>query len=161
MAKQIRLTQEDAEKAAADYFTAEHELLRIKSEKQLAIQAIEDKYRNEENEAKAKAETAKATLQTYSEANREKLLVGKAKSFEIGRVSIGWRVSKGSLTVLDGKSWDDVLQQAKQTLPDYVKVTESLEKDKILKDIEAIGEKLNTVGLKVEVAENIILKLKD
>jgi phage host-nuclease inhibitor protein Gam len=162
MAKEVKFTSIDADKAAKEFFESQHELLKLNSEKNLAIHEVEESFKEETTAAQARLDAAEAILRKYCNDNKSTLLVGKAKSGVLGRVQYSFKDNKGSLVIIEeDKTWKDVLELVKEKLPDYVMSVDTLEKDKLLKDCNSIGEKLAACGLKVKSSETLSFKLKD
>ena len=161
MAKEVKVTRSDFEKAASDFFEATHEIQKINAEKALEVQAIEKEFEEELRVAKTKQEVSETTLSKFALANKDLLLTGKSKTAEVGRVKVSFRSGSGKLVLVEGTDWDAVLAKAKEELPDYVRTVEEIEKDKIIKDCDLLKDKLEVCGLKVETEEKVSFKLKD
>ncbi len=161
MAKEVKLIRSDFEKAAGDYFEATHELSKINAEKALKMQLIEKEYEEQIRVEQTKLEVSESTMSKYAKDNKDLLLTTKSKSAQVGRVVFSFRSGKPKLVLLGETKWEDVTAKAKELLPDYVRQIDDLEKDKILKDADALKEKLEAIGVKVASEEVLSFKLKD
>ncbi len=159
--KAAKLTAQEAEQAASDFFEAENELLNLETEKQKEILAIQNKYTELANAASAKSKAAEKTLATYCKKNRATLLTGDAKSGTIGRIVYAFKFNKGKLEPTENSTWESVLAAVESKLPDYVRTTIELDKLRLLADAETMSETFAEIGLKVVKKEHFTLSLKD
>ncbi len=159
--KVVKLTFDDANQAAADYFEAENELQRLEAEKQLKILDIQKLYGEFQDAEKEKIKVASAQLKTYCTKNRGLLLTGSEKSGTIGRVVFSFKYNKGKLVTTGEHTWEGVLAAVEEKLPDYVRRTVELDKARLLDDADTMTETLEKLGIAVEKKEHFSLKLKD
>jgi phage host-nuclease inhibitor protein Gam len=161
MAKEVKVTRSDFEKAAGEYYEASHEISSINAAKSLKIHEIEKEFEEQLRIAKTKKEVSESAMTKFCTDNKDLLLTTKSKTGEVGRVKYSFRTGSGKLVLLDGSTWETVLEKAKAELPDYVRQVEEIEKDKIIKDFDLLKERLGTIGVKVEKEDTIGFKLKD
>lgn len=76
--------------------------------------------------------------------------------------TIGFRTGTPKLKTLKGFTWASALQLVKEFLPDFIRRTEEIAKDKMLADRESEGmtEKLSKCGITVAQDETFFVEPK-
>ena len=131
------VTRESADEAFAVYAKADAQSAKITADIELQCAKIREKYASKLAELEGEKEKAFDTLQAYALENQTELF-SKKKSLEMAHGVIGFRTGTPKLKTLKGFTWASALQLVKEFLPDYVRQTEELAKDKMLADREAM-----------------------
>ena len=100
-------------------------------------------------------------VQTYATENKEELFQ-KRKSVESAHGIFGFRTGTPKLKTLKGFTWGAVLNLCKEYLPDYVRATYEVAKDKLLadRDNEDVNQHFEKVGIMVSQDETFYLEPK-
>jgi phage host-nuclease inhibitor protein Gam len=98
-------------------------------------------------------------VQAYADAHPE--LFARAKSVEFVHATIGFRTGTPKLAKLRAFTWATVLELVREKLPAYLRVSEEVNKEKLLADREALGEDgLRAVGVAARQDETFFIKAK-
>jgi phage host-nuclease inhibitor protein Gam len=124
-----------------------------------AITKIREKYADELEELAKIQEEAFEYVKTYAEENQESLFT-KKKSLETVHGVIGFRTGTPALKTEKGFTWASVLLLVKNTLPQYVRTKEEVNKEALLADRDELGVKMKQVGVRVEQEETFFIDLK-
>lgn len=127
------VTRETAELAFAEFATADAKLQHLTSEMDIEITHIREKYAGELSELSNTREKNFGILQAYATENKEELF-SKRKSVESSHGVFGFRTGTPKLKNLKGFTWAAVTNLCKELLPDYVRTSVELAKDKLLAD---------------------------
>ena len=89
-------------------------------------------------------------------------LFSKKKSLESAHGVIGFRTGNPKLKNLKGYTWASVTNLAKEFLPEYIRITEELAKDKLLADREVpeVAELFPKIGVTVVQEESFYVEPK-
>jgi len=100
-------------------------------------------------------------VQTYALENKEELF-SKRKSVESAHGVFGFRTGTPKLKTLKGFTWPAVVNLCKEFLPDYVRTTYEVAKDKLLadRDKEEVRNHFVDVGVMVAQDETFYLEPK-
>lgn len=139
MAKRVKktvitgMTAVEAEEAFAAYSKADAQQSKITAEIELACARIREKYQDRLTTLQAEKEAAFDRLQAYATENQEELFA-KKKSLEMTHGVIGFRTGTPKLKTAKGFTWAACLTLVKEILPEYVRITEEIAKDRMLAD---------------------------
>lgn len=122
-----------AEDAFAAYVKARAELAKLTADMELACTRIREKYQERLAALSTEMDEKFETLLAYAGENREQLFA-KKKSHDMAHGTIGYRIGMPKLKTIKGFTWASALQLAKEFLPEYVRTTEEVAKDKLLAD---------------------------
>ena len=89
-------------------------------------------------------------------------LFSKKKSLEMVHGTIGFRTGTPKLKTLKGFTWASALQLVKEFLPDFIRSTEEIAKDKLLADREdeTVAANLGRCGITVVQDESFYVEPK-
>lgn len=155
------VTREQADAAFAQYVKATAQSEKITAEIELQCAKIREKYASQLATLNSDAEQAFDTLQSYATENQAELFT-KKKSLEMAHGTIGFRTGTPKLKTLKGFTWASALQLVKEFLPNFIRKTEEIAKDKMLADRESEGmvEKLSKCGITVVQDETFFVEPK-
>ena len=167
MAKRVKktiisgVTREQADAAFAQYAKAVAQSEKITAEIELQCAKIREKFANQLAALNDDAEQAFDTLQSFATENQAELF-SKKKSLEMAHGIIGFRTGTPKLKTLKGFTWASALLLVKEFLPDFIRKTEEIAKDKMLADRESEGmvEKLSKCGITVAQDETFFVEPK-
>ena len=120
--------------------------------------AADAKVQNVLNAAKEKSFEV---LQAFAVENREELF-SKKKSVESAHGVFGFRTGTPKLKNLKGFTWAAVTNLVKELMPDYIRTSEELAKDKLLADRELpeVAEYFPKIGVQVVQEETFYVEPK-
>lgn len=155
------VTREQADAAFAQYAKATAQSEKITAEIELQCAKIREKYASQLATLNSESEQAFDTLQSFATENQAELFT-KKKSLEMAHGTIGFRTGTPKLKTLKGFTWASALQLVKEFLPDFIRKTEEIAKDKMLADRESEGmtEKLSKCGITVAQDETFFVEPK-
>ena len=133
------VSKEAAEEAFATYAKADAERAKITAEIELKCAQIREKHQDRLSQLQATQDEAFDTLQAYATENQPELF-SKKKSLEMVHGTIGFRTGTPKLKTLKGFTWASALQLVKEFLPTFIRITEEIDKSRLLseRDSEAL-----------------------
>lgn len=145
MAKRVKKTvisgvsAAEAEAAFAAYSKADAQQSKITAEIELGCAKLREKHQEKLSALQSEKETAFETLQAYAMENQAELF-SKKKSLEMVHGTIGFRTGTPKLKTLKGFTWASALQLVKEFLPTFIRITEEIDKSRLLseRDSEAL-----------------------
>jgi phage host-nuclease inhibitor protein Gam len=168
------ITSEQMEQAFADYAKADARQQKITAEMDVAMTKIREKWQDELAKLAVTKDNAFDILQAYALENRDELFT-KRKSLETTHGTIGFRTGTPKLKTLKGFTWASVLTLVKKLLPDYVRTSEEVNKEKLLNDrnteipsddpeateqVSKLKEKMKECGIQVVQDETFFVEPK-
>lgn len=157
------VTSAQSEQAFTDFATADARIAKINADMDVQITKIRDKYAEELEKLKVDRDAAFDVMQIYATENRD-ILFAKKKSVETVHGTYGFRLGTPKVEKLKGFTWDACAKLAKAFLPDYVRTTEELAKDKLLADYKDMAaettNKLPDIGIKITQSETFYVERK-
>lgn len=155
------VTREAADEAFATYAKADAQAAKITADIELQCAKIREKYASKLAELDAERTKAFDTLQSFATENQAELF-SKKKSLEMAHGVIGFRTGTPKLKTLKGFTWASALQLVKEFLPDYLRQTEGIAKDKLLadRDVENMVPQMNKCGIQVAQDETFYVEPK-
>lgn len=155
------ITREEAERAFADFAEADAKVCNITAKMDLEMTKIREKYADQLAELNEVKEKSFNIVETYAIENKEELFQ-KRKSVESAHGIFGFRTGTPKLKTLKGFTWASVLNLCKEYLPEYVRTTYEVAKDKLLadRDKEEVSEQFEKVGILVAQDESFYLEPK-
>ncbi|MHC8416655.1 host-nuclease inhibitor Gam family protein [Bacteroides hominis] len=156
-----RVTREQAEQAFAEFAAADAKFQNLTSKMDLEITQIREKYADrlaELGEVKARSFDV---MQSFAVENKEELFA-RRKSMESAHGVFGFRTGTPKLKNLRGFTWAAVTNLVKELLPDYIRVSEELAKDRLLADREKaeVAELFPRIGVQVVQDETFYVEPK-
>lgn len=156
-----RVTREQAEQAFAEFAAADAKFQNLTSKMDLEITQIREKYADrlaELGEVKARSFDV---MQSFAVENKEELFA-RRKSLESAHGVFGFRTGTPKLKNLRGFTWAAVTNLVKELLPDYIRVSEELAKDRLLADRERaeVAEFFPRIGVQVVQDETFYVEPK-
>ncbi len=140
------VSREAADEAFATYAKSDVQIQKINADIELQCAKIREKYADRLAILTTEKEQAFDTLQAFATENQAELF-SKKKSLDMAHGTIGFRTGTPKLKTLKGFTWPSALQLVKEFLPDYVRQTWDIAKDKLLADREScVQEPGNPLG---------------
>ncbi|WP_315547245.1 host-nuclease inhibitor Gam family protein [Prevotella koreensis] len=127
------VTREAADDAFATYAKSDAQIQKINADIELQCAKIREKYADKLSVLTCEKEQAFDTLQSFATENQAELFT-KKKSLDMVHGVIGFRTGTPKLKTVKGFTWASALQLVKRFLPDYIRQTEDIAKDKLLAD---------------------------
>ena len=127
------VTKDQAEEAFAVYAKAKAEQAKINAEIELQCARVREKHQEKLSQLTELQEGMFEVLQTYALENQDELFT-KKKSLEMVHGLIGFRTGTPKLKTLKGFTWASSLQLVKEFLPDFIRSTEEIAKDRLLSE---------------------------
>ena len=155
------ITRDEAEKAFAEFAAADAKVCSITAKMDLEMTKIREKYADQLAELNEVKEKNFDIVQTYATENKEELFQ-KRKSVESAHGVFGFRTGTPKLKTLKGFTWGAVLNLCKEYLPDYVRATYEVAKDRLLadRDNEDVNQHFEKVGVMVAQDETFYMEPK-
>lgn len=155
------VTRESADEAFGRFASCDSEIAKITAEIELQCTKIREKYAPKLAALDTARQLAFDTLNSYAVENKDTLFT-KKKSLEMAHGTIGFRTGTPKLKTLKGFTWAKALPLVKEWLPEYIRKTEEVAKDKLLADRDSVidfdgGEAKLTVAMArcgIEVAQD-------
>lgn len=150
-----KYTLEEAGEIMKQYVKADQELTKKENELAKKTNDLKAKYADGMAEASKSKSEAEAWLTAFAEANTD--LFEDVKKLEIGSGEIGYRTGKPKVTFTDDEQ--TVFKQLKKFIPGAIKVTESIDKAKIIADRKELDDKvLAKCAIEIVQEENFYVK---
>ena len=130
------VSREAADEAFATYAKNDAQLQKINADIELQCAKIREKYADKLATLTEEKDKAFDTLQAFATENQAELF-SKKKSLDMAHGTIGFRTGTPNLKTLKGFTWASALELVKEFLPDYVRQTWDIAKDKLLADRDA------------------------
>ena len=127
------VSREAADEAFATYAKSDAQLQKINADIELQCAKYREKYADKIATLSEERDKAFDTLQAFATENQAELFT-KKKSLDMAHGVIGFRTGTPKLKTLKGFTWASALQLVKRFLPDYIRQTEEIAKDKMLAD---------------------------
>lgn len=158
---QSGVSREQAEQAFADFAAADAKSVNLTSKMDIEITHIREKYADRLAELSATKEKNFDIMQSYALENKEELF-SKKKSIESAHGVFGFRTGTPKLDKLKGFTWAAVTNLCKEYLPDYIRTTEELAKNKLLDDRgnPEVAECFPKIGVQVVQEETFYVEPK-
>lgn len=131
------VTRDGADEAFGRFAKADSELTKISAEMELECTKIREKYAPKIAALETARDLAFDTLNSYAVENKDTLF-SKKKSLDMAHGTIGFRTGTPKLKTLKGFTWQKALPLVKELLPEYIRTTQEVAKDKLLADRDTI-----------------------
>ena len=144
------VSREAADEAFATYAKNDAQLQKINADIELQCAKIREKYADKLATLTEEKDKAFDTLQAFATENQAELF-SKKKSLDMAHGTIGFRTGTPKLKTLKGFTWASALELVKEFLPDYVRQTWDIAKDKLLadRDAEEMMSRMAKCGMQV------------
>lgn len=156
-------TQEEALAAMNEYAELQAHIEKVESQKKLDLMKVENKYSERLADMTTRRDDLEQVVFNYVQANRDQLFDGKKKSTAFGVGTVGVKLNRAKLELVDGATWDGAMKYWKKVNPDYVRMKEDLDKTSILKAFkDAEGDDLAILqagGLQIIQEEEVYIKI--
>ena len=154
------ITLEQAEIAFSEFATADAKVQNIQSKMDMEITRIRDKYADALEQQDIKEKNFEI-MQTFATEHREELF-SRRKSYESAHGTFGFRTGTPKLKNIKGFTWASVTNLVKEFLPEYIRVSEELAKDRLLadRDKEEVAEQLSKCGMTIVQDETFYVEPK-
>lgn len=155
------VTREQYEQAFADFAMADAKAQSLTAKMDQEMTRIREKYADQLAELNETKDKSFEVMQTFAMENKDALF-SKKKSLESAHGVIGFRTGNPKLKNLKGYTWASVINLAKEFLPEYIRTTEELAKDKLLDDREVpeVAELFPKIGVTVVQEESFYVEPK-
>lgn len=155
------VSREQYEQAFADFAMADAKAQSLTAKMDQEMTKIREKYTDQLAELNETKDRSFEVMQTYATENKDTLF-SKKKSLESAHGIIGFRTGNPKLKNLKGYTWASVTNLAKEFLPEYIRTTEELAKDKLLADREVpeVAELFPKIGVIVVQDESFYVEPK-
>ncbi len=155
------VTKEMAETAFAEFAIADAKVQGITAKMDGEMTRIREKYADTLSELNEAKDKAFEVMQTYAMENKDVLFV-KRKSVESAHGVFGFRLGTPKLKNMKGFTWVAVTNLVKELLPEYIRTSEELAKDKLLSDRENpdVAEMFPRIGVQVIQEETFFVEPK-
>ncbi len=155
------VSREEADQAFAQYAKAAAQSEKITADIELQCAKIREKYAARLAELDGEKEQAFDTLQSFAIENQAELFT-KKKSLEMAHGTIGFRTGTPKLKTLKGFTWASAMQLVKEFLPQYVRQSEEIAKDRLLadRDVEDMQPQMAKCGITVTQDETFYVEPK-
>ena len=127
------VTREQADEAFAAYAKASAEYDKLSADLELKAAQLREKYADRLSGLGAEGEERVGRMQAWATEHRSELF-GKRKSLDTVHGTLGFRTGTPKLKTTKGFTWAIALEKVKQYLPQYIRTTEEVAKDKLLAD---------------------------
>lgn len=127
------ISREQAEQAFAEFAAADAKAQHLTSRMDIEMTRIREKYADQLAELSAAKEKNFDILQAFAVENKEALF-SKRKSMESAHGVFGFRTGTPKLKNLKGFTWAAVTNLCRELLPQYIRTSEELAKDRLLAD---------------------------
>lgn len=155
------VTREQYEQAFAEFAMADAKVQSLTARMDQEMTKIREKYADQLAELAETKDRTFEVMQTYATENKDTLF-SKKKSLESAHGVIGFRTGTPKLKNLKGFTWASVTNLCKEFLPQYIRTTEELAKDKLLADrvIPGVAELFPKIGIQVVQDESFYVEPK-
>lgn len=155
------VSREQYEQAFADFAMADAKAQSLTARMDQEMTKIREKYADQLAELNDVKDRSFEVMQTYAMENKDTLF-GKKKSLESTHGIIGFRTGTPKLKNMRGYTWAAVTNLCKEFLPQYIRTTEELAKDKLLadRDIPEIAAEFAHIGVQVVQEESFYVECK-
>ncbi|MFR5958702.1 MAG: host-nuclease inhibitor Gam family protein [Bacteroides stercoris] len=157
------ISREQAEQAFADFAAADAKVQNLTSKMDLEMTRIREKYAWTMlgRTGSPTKEKNFDIMQAYAVENKEELFSRK-KSLESAHGVFGFRTGTPKLKNLKGFTWAAVTNICKELLPQYIRTTDELAKDKLLADRDnpEVAEYFPKIGVQVVQEETFYVEPK-
>lgn len=154
------ITMDEAAGIMADYAKIDASIRKMNAEQDIAIAKIREK--NQDKLAKLGNEKKEAVEKLEYFARNSPELFTKRKSFEFAHGIIGMRTGTPALKILKGFTWASVLNMTKSLLPEYIRMKEEIDKERMIMDreLEDVLQKMKECGVQVVQEESFYVDAK-
>lgn len=167
MAKRVKktvvagVTRETAEQAFADYAAADARCQVLTGKMDQEMTRIREKYADQLAGLAEVKERNFDIIQAFAMEHKDELFTRK-KSMESAHGVFGFRTGTPKLKNLKGFTWAAVTNLCKELLPQYIRVSEELAKDKLLadRDVEEVAGLFPKIGVQVVQEETFYIEPK-
>lgn len=155
------VTREQYEQAFANFAMADAKIQSLTAKMDQEMTKIREKYADQLAELNLTKDSSFEVMQTFAVENKDVLFV-KKKSLESAHGIIGFRTGNPKLKNMKGFTWAAVTNLCKEFLPQYIRTTEELAKDKLLadRDITEVAAMFSTIGVQVVQEESFYVEPK-
>ncbi len=155
------INREQAEQAFADFAAADAKVQNLTSKMDIEMTRIREKYADQLVELETKKGEAFDLMQAYAVENKDELF-SKKKSVESAHGVFGFRTGTPKPKNLKGFTWAAVTNLCKELLPSYIRITEELNRQKLLDDrgLPKVAEYFPKIGVQVVQEESFFVEPK-
>lgn len=155
------INREQAEQAFADFAAADAKVQNLTSKMDIEMTRIREKYADQLAELETKKGEAFDLMQAYAVENKDELF-SKKKSVESAHGVFGFRTGTPKLKNLKGFTWAAVTNLCKELLPSYIRITEELNRQKLLDDrgLPKVAKYFPKIGVQVVQEESFFVEPK-
>lgn len=158
----VGITREKAEEALGLFAKANAQLAKVNAEIELQCAKLREKQADIIESLSEIREENFAILEAFANENKGEFFTTK-KSLEMLHGKIGFRTGTPKLKTLKGFTWASVLQLVREFMPNYIRTSEEVSKEKLLADryFEGMEEKMAKIGVQVVQDESFFVEPKN
>lgn len=155
------VTREQMEEAFGQYALADAEVQSITASMDQQFVAIREQHAERLAVLEEQKSKALEVMQVFATENREELF-SKRRSMETAHGIIGFRTGTPKLKTKKGFTWAAVLELLRKFGKDYIRVTETIAKDKLLadRDSDECQQLMKDCGIIVDQDETFYVEPK-
>lgn len=155
-----KYTQEDAEKAFAEYANAEFSERFIRARLNTEVAELTKKYQPGLDKCAEEKARYSGIVEAFAAENKAQF--ADKRSIETPSGSFGFRKGTPKLALLDGMTWDEVKKKVKKLLPRFILTIEDVDKKGLLAARNAPEAAIfGKLGIEVVADETFFLKVKE
>lgn len=149
-----------AEEAFALFAKASARANQITAKMDVEITRIREKYQADLTALGAEKEENFNKLMNYAENHRDDF--GKKKSLDFTHGVIGYRTGQPSPKTKKGYTWASVMNLMKEFMPDYIRLKEEPNKERLLADREdpKVASLFDKIGVYIDQSESFFVEPK-
>ncbi len=147
------ITREQMEQAFGEFALADARIQRIGADLDAKITKLREEKALELAALEQAREDAFEVMQAFAAENREALF-SKKKSMDTAHGVLGFRIGNPKLKLLKGYTWLSVLSLARERMPDFIRTSEEVNKDKLLDERKVDGMEARMAKIGVTVVQD-------
>lgn len=118
--------------------------------------ALDEKYESPLAEIGEQLDAKMVLAQDWAEHNPAEF--GTRKSIDFINGQVGFRTGQPKLVKLSGWTWERILEAVVRVLPDYVRVKQEVDRERLIADRDTLTPVLKEVGVKVDQDESFFVE---
>lgn len=155
------ITAAQYEEALSAYAIADARKAKLTAQMDEQMTKIRDRFATDLSDLDQELEKNFEVVQVYATEN-ESVLFAKKRSIETAYGTFGFRTGMPKLKLRKGFQWTAVLELLKFKKPDYVRVKEEVDKERLLIDRQdsAVQQLMSEIGVEIDQEERFFIELK-
>jgi len=155
-------SQEQFAEAMAAYATASAQGKKLMAGMEKDIVKVRENYAERLNEVADQKVANMEIIETYCLENKQ-VLFNNTRSMVTLHGTVGFRLGTPMLKLLPKVKWDVVLERLRNTMPEFIRRKEEVDKEGILhsRHDDKVAPRLNEIGVYVDQDERFFLELNE